>query len=139
LPNPLLCRFHGAGGPILNARVEIAQETLATKVGISRTWCNILLGRLADAGWIAVHAPKLPDGMNSRSTIVLGPTLKRLVYKLWRAPGKTSTKSAVNPPKHSVPFSERKRLEFIKRKEEEPPPERILNKIPLLRDWLGRG
>jgi hypothetical protein len=145
----LIIKFYGAGGSILNARIEIAQETLAGKVNIKRAWCNVQLGRLVEAGWICVYAPKLPNGMNARSVITLGPKLKQMVYILQKTAAKpakalakaakSAMKSAVRRTKHFLSYEEEKRLKTIHAREQQPPTPELLRHIPLLGTWLKRG
>jgi hypothetical protein len=138
----LVCRLYDQGrGQLVNAQVTLAQGTLAKKLGLSRTWVNILLGRLKEAGWIDYYAPALVDGTRASSIFRVGAQLKRLLVILTKAK-KTKKKSAKPTVKESWQFSPtnvEKRLFSILAKEHEPPLPHILAKIPLLGKWLERG
>jgi hypothetical protein len=137
----ILCRFYDAGrGKVSGAQFALAQTTLAQKLGLSRQWVGILLARLQQAGWIEFYAPTLPDGTNGSTVYRPGRQLKRLLITLLKS--SSAKKPAREPAKthwRFLPSKEEKKLLSIRQKENEPPPEHLLAKIPLLRQWLKRG
>jgi hypothetical protein len=137
----VLCRFYDAGrGNVHGAQFTLAQTTLARKLGLSRQWVGILLSRLQAGGWLEFYAPPLPDGTNGSTIFRPGRQLKRLLIMLLKSP--RAKKPAPEPAKtrwRFLPSNEEKKLLSIRQKENEPPPERILERIPLLRQWLTRG
>jgi len=137
----LLCRLYDQGrGRLMLAEVTLAQTTLARKLGLSRQWVGILLGRLQDAGWLECYAPTLDDGMRGSMIFRAGRQLKRLLVMLGKAkPCKTPTKSVAKTRWQFSPTPREKKQTLIQQKEHQPPSERVLSQIPLLRLWLGRG
>jgi Crp-like helix-turn-helix domain len=140
----VLCRLHGASkGQLFHARLRASHASLAHAVGLSREWVCKLSGRLVAAGWIEYTALRLPDGTYEIGVFRPGRMLKRLLCMLL---GYRKSKRRVNDFSHSFPlpeiereksfsYTQKRRLE----REQEPPAERILEKIPILRQWLGRG
>jgi hypothetical protein len=136
----VLCRLYDAGrGKVPGAQFTLAQTTLARKLGLSRQWVGILLARLQAAGWVEFYAPTLPDGTNGSTIFRPGRQLKRLLITLLKS--RRAKRPATEPAKtrwHFLPSSEEKKINLIRQKEKEPPPERVLVKMPLLRTWLKR-
>ncbi len=137
----LICRLYDAGrGKLVGTRLTLAQGTLARKVGLSRQWIGILLARLQGAGWIECYAPTLDDGMRGSTIFRAGRQLKRLLLMLSKAkPRKTPTKLAAKTRWQFSPTLREKKQILIRQKEHQPPSDRILSQIPLLRLWLRRG
>ena len=135
----LLCRLYDEGrGQLVNARLTLAQTTLAKKLGMSRQWVGELVNRLEQAGWIEHQSSKLADGTNSSSVWRVGRMLKRLLVML----GKCRCRPQSKPAKSSWQFSPReleKKILSILDKEKEPPTSEIIARIPLLKRWLERG
>jgi hypothetical protein len=137
----LICRWYDTGrGHLGKSPVKLSQGTLARKLGLSRQWSAILLQRLRRAGWLDYYAELLPDGMRGSCVLRIGRQFKRLLVMLKKA---TQPKNPVKPDGKSrwkfLPTNVEKKLLRIQQKEKEPPSERVLEKIPLLRSWLGRG
>jgi DNA-binding Lrp family transcriptional regulator len=137
----VLIRLYDAGrGQLVNIQLTLAQTTLARKLGISRQWVGVLVQRLEEAGWIEYYSPVLPDGTNGSTIFRIGRTLKRLLVMLSKSKrGKTPVRK---PAKSAWRFSPQKREKHrlrIQEKENQPPSPALLEKIPLLRTWLGRG
>lgn len=137
----LLCRLYDQGrGSLMLAEVTLAQTTLARKLGLSRQWVGILLGRLQEAGWLECSAPILDDGMRGSTIFHVGRQLKRVLLMLTKGrAGKTPKKSAANSRWQFSPLKREKELKKILEREQQPPRKEILAKIPLLKDWLERG
>jgi hypothetical protein len=137
----LVCRLYDQGrGQLTGATVTLAQGTIAKKIGISGKWCWELCQRLQKAGWIEYTAPRLPDGMRASCTFAIGRQFRRLLVMLLKSrKPKKRQKSVMNDQWKFSPSKEEKKLLSIREKENEPPPERLLAKIPLLRQWLKRG
>jgi DNA-binding Lrp family transcriptional regulator len=135
----LLCRLYDEGrGQLVNARLTLAQTTLAKKLGMSRQWVGELVNRLEQAGWIEHQSSKLADGTNSSSVWRVGRMLKRLLVML----GKCRCRPQSKPAKSSWQFSPReleKKTLSILDKEKEPLSVEVLIRVPLLRRWLERG
>jgi DNA-binding Lrp family transcriptional regulator len=136
-----LCRLYDEGrGNFFTARLPLAQTTLAKKLGLSRQWVGELVHRLEQTGWIEHYSPKLPDGTNGSTIFTIGPQLKRLLITLAKSNRRQSpTKAAANTRWQFSPSTEEKKINLARQKEKEPPPERILVKIPLLKAWMERG
>jgi len=137
----LLCRLYDQGrGQLVGIELTLAQGTLARKLGLSRQWIGILLGRLQAAGWVECFAPTLDGGMKGSTVFRVGRQCKRLLLILLKAkPCKKPTKSAANTHwQFSPTFLEKKHI-LLRQKEQTPPSETVLAKLPLLRLWLGRG
>jgi hypothetical protein len=101
---------------------------------------GILLDRLQAAGWIEYYAPVLPDGMRGSTIFRVGCQLKRLLVMLLKSrKRKTPTKSDANRTWRFSPTSVEKRQRTILDKENTPPRPTLLQKIPLLKQWLERG
>jgi Mn-dependent DtxR family transcriptional regulator len=127
-------------GQLMNAQIELAQTTVARKLNISRQWVGELSHRLAETGWLEYSSEKLPDGTNGSSVWRIGRQLKRLLVMLakskqLKSPIKTDAKSTW----HFSPHPREKKILAILDKEKEPPSEKILEKMPLLKRWLARG
>jgi hypothetical protein len=137
----LLCRLYDQGrGELLGTHLTLAQGTLAQKLGLSRQWVGILLARLQRAGWVEFYAPTLDGGMNGSTILGIGPQLKRLLVMLAKSGRrKTSVRAAAKSRWHFSPSQKEKTILFRQQKENAPPPERILTRIPLLKAWMERG
>jgi hypothetical protein len=136
----LLCRWYDAGrGHAVGAQVKLAQGTIAGKLGLSRQWSAILIQRLRQAGWLDYYAELLPDGMRGSCVLRAGKQLKRLLIMLKKSRPKTPTKADVKSAWKFSPSKEEKEILLRRQKEKEPPTEQVLAKIPILRQWLGRG
>src|SRR5215210_4835127 len=62
----LVCRLYDQGhGNLINAQLELAQTTVARKLGMSRQWVGELTQRLEEQDWIEHSSSKLPDGTNT--------------------------------------------------------------------------
>jgi len=125
---------------LVNARLTLAQTTLSKKLGISRQWVGELVSRLERAGWLEHSSPKLPDGTNGSSVWRVGRMLKRLLVMLGKS--RRGEKLRNTPAKSTWHFSPPKRekeiLSFLNN-EQELPSLHLLEKIPLLGQWLTRG
>jgi hypothetical protein len=132
--------FDQSRGNLLHARITLAQGTIAKKVGISGKWCWALCQRLQAEGWVEFTSSPLPNGMRSSSTFAIGRQFKRLLVMLGKSgrAKKRATSDTHDRWKFS-PSAEEKEILLRRQKEKEPPPERILAKIPLLKIWLNRG
>jgi len=138
----LVCRWYDAGrGHLVKSPVKLSQGTLARKLGISRQWCQVLLGRLRDQGWLTYYAQLLPDGMRGSCVLSAGRQLKRLLVMLAKSRrGKEKQRNSADKLRWRIsPSPEERKLLLIRQKENEPPPEQTLVKIPLLKAWLERG
>ena len=83
----IVCRLYDEGrGQLMNTQLELAQTTLARKLGISRQWVGTLVQRLEDAGWIEHSSPTLADGTNGSTVWRVGRLLKRLLVMLAKSP-----------------------------------------------------
>jgi|SRR5215813_4539456 len=121
-------------------QVTLAQTTLARKLGLSRQWVGILLGRLQESGWLECYTPLLDDGMRGSTIFRAGRQLKRLLLLLLKAkPRKMLAKLAANTRWQFSPTYVEKQQLLLRQKEQEPPSELLLSKLPLLKLWLGRG
>jgi hypothetical protein len=137
----LLCRLYDEGrGQLVNARLTLAQATLAKKLNMSKRWVSTLARRLADAGWIEYASTKRPDGTNSSCVWRVGRQFKRLLVTLVKSQQRKS------PQKHTAkstftfsPSSEEKRILSIREKEKDPPRLELMARIPMLKRWLERG
>ncbi|HEV8715462.1 MAG TPA: helix-turn-helix domain-containing protein [Candidatus Binatia bacterium] len=79
----LVCKLYGVSrGYVFHAHMRASQASLAADLGISREWCNRLVGRLVEAGWLRYSAPRLPDGTFEVGTFRPGRMLKRLLCVL---------------------------------------------------------
>jgi hypothetical protein len=137
----LLCRMYDQSrGHLMHAQVTLAQGTLARKLGLSRTWTQVLVSRLQEAGWIEYTAPFIDTGMRSSCTFRIGRQLKRLVVMLGKARTKKKpVKSAAKSRWEFSPTAVEKKAILIRQKEAQLPTEATLLKIPLLKRWLDRG
>ena len=119
----LLCRLHDEGnGKVLTSHIELAQSTIAGKLGLSRQWVNILVGRLGDAGWLVATSTWTGERMRSSTCFSAGRSLRRLVCQLLGSMRKKSQKKAINNRRQSLPRSLRsreKRQDFAFQKEAE--------------------
>jgi hypothetical protein len=137
----LLCRLYDEGrGQLVNARLTLAQATLAKKLNMSKRWVNTLSRRLADAGWIEYHSSKIADGTNSSCVWRVGRQFKRLLITLVKSQQRKS------PQKHTAkstctfsPSIEEKRIFSIREKEKASPRLALMARIPMLKKWLERG
>jgi hypothetical protein len=76
----IVCKLYGvSNGNVFHAHIQASQASLAVDMGISREWCNHLVGRLVAAGWVRYSAPRLPDGKFEIGVFRSGRTLKRLL------------------------------------------------------------
>ena len=140
----LLCRLHGASkGNLFDAKLRASHADLGQELGLSREWVCKLGQRLQASGWIQYHASRLPDGTYEIGVFSAGRTLKRLLCMLL---GSRKPKNRVNDVSPSFPLlqKERKKIFPLARKqplerEKEPLPEQVLEKMPLLRQWMKRG
>lgn len=138
----LTCRLYDAGrGNLVNASLKLAQTTLAYKLSISRQWVGTLVSRLAETGWLLHESEKLPDGTNGSSVWRIGRQFKRLLVMLQKS---TQRKSSIQKPaKRKWYFSplsaKEKKIKEILDKEQQLPSPEMLERIPLLKRWLGRG
>jgi len=138
----LLCRLYDEGlGQLVNARLTQAQTTLSKKLGISRQWVGELVSRLERAGWVEHASQKLPDGTNGSTLWRIGCQLKRLLVMLSKS---RRGEKRGNPPAkstwHFSPLIKReKEILPLLSKEQELPSLHLLEKIPLLGQWLTRG
>lgn len=137
----LLCRLYDTGrGQLVNTQLTLAQTTVAQKLGLSRQWVGVLVHRLERAGWIEHYSPVLPDGTNGSTIFRIGRQLKRVLVMLTKSTrAKKVTKPAAKSTWRFSPTDVEKKQASIQEKEKKPPEERVLNKFPLLRTWLGRG
>ena len=137
----LLCRLYDEGrGNFFTAHLPLAQTTLAKKLGLSRQWVGELVRRLEQAGWIRHYSPTLPDGTNGSTIFTIGPQLKRLLITLAKSHRRKSPmKATARTHWHFSPTPVEKKQILIREKEELPPSETVLSKIPLLKRWLERG
>jgi hypothetical protein len=79
----LVCKLYGVShGRVFHAQVRASQSTLAADLGISREWCNQLVGRLVAARWVHYTAARLPSGKFEVGVFRPGRTLKRLLCVL---------------------------------------------------------
>ena len=117
----------------MGTRLDLAQTTIARRIGVSRQWLGILAHRLEAEGWLECQSHKLPDGTNSSSVWTIGRTMKRLLIMLGKA---RQRKKPVTPEDKCAwyfsPLASVKNLFF-------PPTAEVLRKIPLLQRWLERG
>jgi hypothetical protein len=140
----LLCRLYGASkGSLFHARIRASHADLGHELGLSREWVCKLGQRLQGSGWVQYRALRLPDGTYEVGVFSAGRQLKRLFCMLL---GYRKSKHHVNDRSLSFPllklerekmfsFTRKKRLE----REQQAPSQAIIQKIPLLRDWLNRG
>ena len=137
----LLCRLYDEGrGQLVNASLTLAQTTLSTKLGISRQWIGELVGRLERAGWLEHTSLKLPDGTNSSTVFRAGRMLKRLLVMLAKSnQRKTSVFKPAKCHWHFSPLKREKEILSLLSNEQELPSPHLLEKIPLLGQWLTRG
>jgi len=137
----LLCRLYDQGrGHLMQAQITLAQGTLAYKLGLSRTWVGVLLGRLQEAGWLEYYAPVLADGMRGSCVFRVGRQLKRVLLMLLKTKRrKTPEKLDANRAWQFSPSLEEKRQKQILEWEQQPPRPALLAQIPLLKRWMERG
>jgi predicted transcriptional regulator len=142
----LIIRLYDEGrGKLIPARLELAQTTIAQKLGVSRQWVGVMVGRLRREGWIDYGSKKRPDGMNSSTVWKIGRQLTRLVITLIKSSIKASRqkKNPIHQPAksnwHFSPTEVEKELSLIREKEKQPPKPETMAKIPLLEKWMGRG
>jgi hypothetical protein len=137
----LLCRLYDQSrGQLMVGQVTLAQGTLARKLGLSRQWVGELLDRLQAAGWIEYAAPILDDGMRGSTIFRVGRQLKRLLVMLLKSgKRKTPAKSDANRAWQFSPSIEEKKQKALLDSENTPPKPEILNRLPLLKQWLQRG
>lgn len=130
---------HGSSNP-MNAHLTLAQTTIAKRLNISRQWIGILTKRLEAQGWIRHHSAKHKDGTNESTTWWIGPQLKRLIIGLTKSKQrKTPIQSCDNHARHLVPLSGVKPLFRVQERENEPPSEAQMQKMPIIRKWWNWG
>jgi hypothetical protein len=140
----LLCRLYGASkGDLFHAQIRASHASLGAELGLSREWTCKLAGRLQSAGWLHYRALRLPDGTFEVGRFSVGRTLKRLLCMLR---GYRKPQHHVNARSSSFPLLQKEReriFSSIRKKtlerEQEPPRQATLSKIPLLKAWLKRG
>ncbi len=98
----VVCKLYGVShGHIFHAHVRASQSGLAVDLGISREWCNQLVGRLVELRWVHYTTVRLPNGKFEVGVFRPGRTLKRLLCVLLgyrqRQPNR------VNSPSQKVP------------------------------------
>jgi hypothetical protein len=137
----LVCRLYDEGrGNLMNAQLELAQTTVARKLGISRQWVGVLVQRLEETGWLVHANEKLPDGTNGSTRWRIGRMFKRLLVTLAKSKQRKSpTKTVAKCTWHFSPLKRETEIQAILAKENEPPTAAILAKMPLLQKWLLRG
>jgi len=137
----IVCRLYDEGrGQLMNTQLELAQTTLARKLGISRQWVGTLVQRLEAAGWLEHSSPTLADGTNGSTVWRVGRLLKRLLVMLAKSPRrKTPIQKPAKSTWHFSPLKREKEIHTILQREKELPSGTILARIPLLRTWLVRG
>jgi hypothetical protein len=137
----LVCRLYDEGrGNLMNAQLELAQTTVARKLGISRQWVGVLVQRLEETGWLIHANEKLPDGTNGSTRWRIGRMFKRLLVTLAKSKQRKSpTKTVAKCTWHFSPLRRETEIQTILAKENEPPTAAILAKMPLLQKWLLRG
>jgi hypothetical protein len=137
----VLCRLYDVGrGNLINARLTVAQTTLAHKLDMSRQWVGEMVSRLEREGWLQHESPKLPDGMNGSTIFSAGRMLKRVVVMLLKSRQRKSPgKPAAKDPWYFSPLRREKEILAILAKENTLPNPALLEKIPLLKVWLQRG
>jgi hypothetical protein len=79
----VVCKLYGVShGQVFHAHVRASQSALAADLGMSREWCNHLVGRLVDARWVCYTTVRLPTGKFEIGVFRPGRTLKRLLCVL---------------------------------------------------------
>lgn len=79
----LVCKLYGvSSGRVFHAHIRASQSSLAADLGISREWCNQLVGRLVEARWVHYTAERLPNGKFEVGVFRPGRMLKRLLCVL---------------------------------------------------------
>lgn len=79
----VVCKLYGVShGRVFHAHVRASQSGLAADLGISREWCNQLVGRLVAARWLHYATERLPNGKFEVGIFRPGRTLKRLLCVL---------------------------------------------------------
>jgi hypothetical protein len=137
----LVCRLYNQGrGNLINAQLELAQTTVARKLGMSRQWVGELTQRLEEQDWIEHSSSKLPDGTNTSTVWRAGRQLKRLIIMLVKSNRRKNPipKPAKSTWHFSPPLREKKILAILQQ-EKEPPNPKALERWPLLKTWLLRG
>jgi hypothetical protein len=140
----VLCRLYGAGtGNLFHAQIRASHASLGAELGLSREWTCTLGQRLRDAGWINYRALRLPDGKFEIGVFSVGRKLKRLLCMLL---GYRKPKRRMNEFSHSFPLPETEREKTLSlarkrqlEREQQPPSQAMLQKVPLLKTWLERG
>jgi hypothetical protein len=137
----LVCRLYDQGrGNFSTAHLTLAQTTLARKMGVSRQWIGELVERLDTTGWIAHASPKLPDGTNGSTIFTIGPQFQRLLIMLTKSKQrKIPVKSDAKHRWHFSPSKEEEKIQKIRARENMPPSQKILDRMPLLKKWMARG
>ena len=132
--------FDASRGTLRNGELKLAQGTIAQKLRISLRWVHELSHRLAELGWIEFSSEKLPDGTNGSTIWRIGPMIQRLLVALRKSKrNKSPIKTATHSRWYFSPLKREREILTLLAKENEPPNEAILAKIPLLRRWLLRG
>ncbi len=141
----LLIRLYEAGkGRPLDVNVQLSIGTVASTLGLSRYWTGVLVARLADAGWLETHSSWTDERMKSSTIFRAGRMLKRLMFHLIGARRKQKRHSSDD--KYGCqflrllsPIEEKKKEHAFQEQAEQPLPEQIQLKFPLLRRWMERG
>jgi hypothetical protein len=98
----VVCKLYGVShGRVFHAHVRASQSALAVDLGISREWCNQLVGRLVAARWVHYTAERLPNGKFEVGVFRPGRTLKRLLCVLLGY--RQRRPSRVNSPSQKLP------------------------------------
>jgi hypothetical protein len=140
----LMCRLYDQRrGNLMNAALQLAQVSIAKKLGISLRWVHELAHRLAALGWLEFSSEKLPDGTNGSTIWRIGPKIKRLLVALSKS---KQRKSPIKSDTHSrwnfSPLRREKEILRLLKEENAPPTAEELKKLeanPLLKVWLERG
>jgi hypothetical protein len=97
----LVCKLYGVShGRVFHAHVRASQAGLAVDLGISREWCNQLVGRLVESRWVHYTTERLPNGKFEVGVFRPGRTLKRLLCVLL---GYRQRPNRVNGPSQKLP------------------------------------
>lgn len=98
----VVCKLYGVShGHVFHAHVRVSQSALAADLGISREWCNHLVGRLIAARWVHYTTVRLPTGKFEIGVFRPGRTLKRLLCVLWGY--RHRHRHHVNDPSQKIP------------------------------------
>jgi hypothetical protein len=98
----LVCKLYGVShGHVFHAQVRASQAGLAADLGISREWCNQLVGRLVESRWVHYTTERLPNGKFEVGVFRPGRTLKRLLCVLLGY--RQRRPNHVNSPSQKIP------------------------------------